>query len=377
MNQPQEPTAPPHTTPRSPEALFRPFSTGKLHLANRIVMAPMTRAFSPDGVPGPDVAAYYRRRAEGGVGLIITEGTWVPHPSAGNNPRVPRFHGEDALAGWRRVVDEVHGAGGRIMPQLWHTGFILEPPGSALNAVSPSGIGRPGETIGAPMTQEDIDAVIAAFGKAAASARELGFDGVELHGAHGYLFDQFFWEVTNQRTDRYGGDLVARTRFAVETLKEVRRQVGPDFPIVLRYSQWKQQDYGARLAHTPADLERFLAPLVDAGVDIFHCSQRRFWEPEFTGSDLNLAGWTRKLTGKPTVSVGSVTLDTDLQGSLSAGGANTTGLDALLDRLEREEFDLVAVGRSLIANPSWPAIVRSRHLGELQPFRRELLGQLH
>src|SRR2546425_10176525 len=112
---------------RSTEALFTPVSINRLRLPNRIVMAPMTRAASPDGVPGPDVAAYYRRRAEGGVGLIVTEGTWVPHPSAGFNPRVPRFYGDDALSGWRRVVEEVHGAGAHIVPQLWHVGPWVMP----------------------------------------------------------------------------------------------------------------------------------------------------------------------------------------------------------------------------------------------------------
>ena len=101
---------------------FHAISIGQLTLANRIVMAPMTRSFSPDGVPGPDVAAYYRRRAEGGVGLIVTEGTYIAHPSSGFDPRVPHLYGDDALAGWRRVVTEVHAAGGRIFPQLWHVG---------------------------------------------------------------------------------------------------------------------------------------------------------------------------------------------------------------------------------------------------------------
>lgn len=339
----------------------------------------MTRSFSPGGVPGSNVAAYYRRRAEGGVGLIITEGTWVPHPAASNDPNVPRFYGDDALAGWRHVAHEVHRAGGHIMPQLWHVGLIRQmgrAPDAPLSGISPSGIANPGEKIGDPMTQADIDAVIEAFARAAETAKEIGFDGVELHGAHGYIIDQFFWEVTNQRTDKYNSDLVARTRFAVEILQEVRRRVGPDFPIVLRYSQWKQQDYAAKLARTPGDLARFLEPLVNAGVDIFHCSTRRFWEPEFEGSNLNLAGWTKKLTGKPTITVGSVSLDQDLIQSIREGSAGTTGLDDLLDRIERDEFDLVAIGRSLIVNPSWPAAVKRGAASELLPFRREALQTL-
>jgi 2,4-dienoyl-CoA reductase-like NADH-dependent reductase (Old Yellow Enzyme family) len=353
---------------RSTEALFRPFQLKSLTLPNRIVMAPMTRSLSPDGVPGADVAAYYRRRTEGGVALIITEGTFV-HPMAGFHPQVPRFYGDQALAGWRRVAEHVHAAGGRIFPQLWHVGMVVSPGQDPKPGVKPMGP--------ANMSQADIDAMIEAYAKCAQAAQALGFDGVELHGAHGYLIDQFFWGATNERTDKYGGDLVARTRFAAEIIGEVRRRVGPDFPVVLRYSQWKLQDYEAKLARTPEELDRFLRPLVDAGVDAFHCSQRRFWEPEFPQSDLNLAGWTKKLTGKPTITVGSVTLNEDLMTSFgTTGTAGVSGIDNLLDRLDRDEFDLVAIGRSLIVNPTWPGIIRRGALNELLPFNRSVLGEL-
>jgi 2,4-dienoyl-CoA reductase-like NADH-dependent reductase (Old Yellow Enzyme family) len=365
---------------RSTEALFRPFQLQGLTLANRIVMAPMTRSHSPEGVPGADVAAYYRRRAEGEVGLIITEGTFVDHPAAGFDPKVPHFYGDRALAGWRRVVEEVHQAGGLIFPQLWHVGMVVSPglqPRDGIRPIGPSGFSKPGERTGEPMTQADIDAVIEAFAKGARDAKELGFDGVELHGAHGYLIDQFFWEATNQRSDKYGGDLVSRTRFATEIIHAVRNSVGPDFPVVLRWSQWKLQDFEAKLARTPQELERFLQPLVDAGVNSFHCSTRRFWDPEFAGSDLNLAGWTKKLTGKPVITVGSVTLNEDLMTSFgTTNTAGVTGIDNLLDRLGRDEFDLVAIGRSLIVNPAWPGIVRRGALRELLPFNRSVLAEL-
>src|SRR5690348_14341151 len=266
----------------STEVLFEPFRLKGLTLPNRIVMAPMTRSKSPGGIPGPEVAAYYRRRAEGGVGLIVTEGTYVAHPGAGPDPNVPRFHGEAALAGWRRVAEEVHQAGGKIMPQLWHVGLSRRR-GEPLwrHAVGPSGITTSGEPLAAPMTERDLDEVIAAYGESAESAERLGFDGLEIHAAHGYLLDQFFWEATKRRTDRYGGDVAARTRFAVEVIQEIRRRVSADFPVILRFSQWKLFDYSARLARTQAELEEFLEPLAVASVDAFHCSQRRFWEPEF------------------------------------------------------------------------------------------------
>jgi 2,4-dienoyl-CoA reductase-like NADH-dependent reductase (Old Yellow Enzyme family) len=359
------------------QILFTPVSIGRLVLPNRIVMAPMTRSFSPEGVPGPDVAAYYRKRAEGGVGLIVTEGTYIAHPSSGFDPRVPHLYGDDALAGWRRVVEAVHGAGGRIFPQLWHVGMAYDDPSGRVRPLGPSGLKKPGEQTGEPITQAEIDEVIEGFGVAARNAKALGFDGLEIHGAHGYLLDQFFWEGTNRRTDRYGGDAVARTRFAVEVIEEVRRQVGADFPLVLRFSQWKLQDFNAKLASTPGELEQFLKPLSAAGVDAFHCSTRRFWEPEFAGSDLNLAGWTKKLTGKPSITVGSITLNEDLIKSFGSDEtAAVTGIDELLARLERGEFDLVALGRSLIVNPSWPATVRRGALNELLPFNRSALAQL-
>src|ERR1700712_3358126 len=106
------------------DVLFRPFRIGSLELANRIVMAPMTRTFAPDGVPGAANAAYYRRRAEGGVGLILSEGTVVDRPASRNDRNIPFFHGDAALAGWKSVIDAVHKAGGRMGPQLWHTGAV-------------------------------------------------------------------------------------------------------------------------------------------------------------------------------------------------------------------------------------------------------------
>src|SRR5262245_17353321 len=276
--------------------LFTPFELGPLKLANRFVMAPMTRTHSPAGLLTDDVVGYYRRRAERGVGLIITEGTTIDHPVATYHPDVPRFHGEAELQGWKRVVEAVHAAGGKIFPQLWHVGTSRRPgtkPHPEAESIGPSGLVAPGKKRAREMSERDIADVIEGFAKGALAAKQLGFDGVEMHGAHGYLIDQFFWSGTNARSDGWGGSPLARTRFGSEIVRAVRRAVGPGFPVQLRFSQWKLQDYEARLAQTPDELEAFLAPLVDAGVDVFHASTRRFWLPEFEGSPLNLAGWTR------------------------------------------------------------------------------------
>ena len=254
------------------------------------------------------------------------------------------------------MVKEVHAAGGKIAPQLWHQGMMRKPgtgPHPEGKSDGPSGLAGNGKLVGEPMTEEDIADTVEAFAKAAAASKEIGFDCVELHGAHGYLIDQFFWDGANKRTDIWGGDLVRRTRFAAEIVKAVRKRVGPDYVIIQRFSQWKQQDYAAKLALTPKELEQFLRPLTDAGVDIYHASTRRFWEPEFEGSDLNLAGWTKKITGLPAITVGSVGLKgVDFVHSLrNPGDVSEVGdLGELEARLARGEFDLVAVGRALISD---------------------------
>ena len=358
--------------------LFRPFDLGGLHLPNRIVMAPMTRSFSPGGVPGDDVAAYYRRRAEGQVGLIVTEGTGVDRPGSLNDPKVPVFHGDAALGGWGKVADAVHDAGGRIAPQLWHVGGMKNVmlPDHPHAAEGPSGLLRPGKQYGQAMTDSDIADTVAAFARAAADAKRLGFDAVELHGAHGYLIDQFFWDGTNVRGDSWNGSLPDRARFAAEILRAVREAVGPGFPVIIRLSQWKQQDFDVKLAPDPAALEAWLTPLAEAGADVFHCSQRRFWEPEFEGSELNFAGWAKKVTGKPTITVGSVGLSGDFIAGFGGEGSQPASLDGLLERLDRDEFDLVAVGRALIVDPDWVVKVRDGRSSELRDFDRSALATL-
>jgi 2,4-dienoyl-CoA reductase-like NADH-dependent reductase (Old Yellow Enzyme family) len=362
--------------------LFRPLTIKSLELKNRIVMAPMTRNFSPNGVPNEANAAYYQRRAAGQVGLILSEGTVVDRPASRNEPNIPMFHGEAALAGWKGVIDAVHGAGGRMGPQLWHTGAVRSGEWEPEAPVeSPSGLNAPGAARGQAMGDSAIADTIAAFGKAAADAKRLGFDTVEIHGAHGYLIDQFFWAGTNLRDDRYGGaTLKERSRFAREIVAEVRKAVGAEFPIIMRVSQWKQQDLTVRLAETPAAMSDWLLPLVEAGVDVLHCSQRRFWEPEFPEVDgengLNAAGWAKKLTGATTISVGSVGLDGDVLNAFQGKGSGTMSLNRLVERMERDEFDLIAVGRALISDPAWTAKVQRGEHESLKGFDAAALAEL-
>jgi 2,4-dienoyl-CoA reductase-like NADH-dependent reductase (Old Yellow Enzyme family) len=285
------------------------------------------------------------------------------------------------------VVAEVHAVGGKIMPQLWHTGLTRRPvvenlydavPEDFSGKVSPSGYVMAGEKVAEPMTDRQVEELIEAYAEGVATAKALGFDGVEIHGAHGYMVDQFFWHETNKRTDHWGGStLSARGRFGVELVKACRAKVGAEFPIVLRFSQWKLQDYNAKLADTAQELASFLEPLAAAGVDVFHASQRRFWLPEFAGSDLNLAGWAKKITGKPSITVGSVGIEQEFLETMFNATATTLGkFDRLVEMLDRGDFDLVAVGRALLVDPYWAAKLQREAYAELRPYSGAALASL-
>jgi len=373
-------------------SLFTPLTVGDLTLRNRIGMSPMTRRHSPGGAPGADVAAYYRRRAEGGAALVITEGTGIEDPAALDESSIPVMYGEAALAGWKHVVDAVHEAGGTIFPQLWHQGPLRDARKSLHPDVPgrrPSGVwgpvGRhslPQDYIDSilaptlPMTEEEIADVISAFARASANAIAVGFDGIALHGGHGYLIDSFFWSGTNHRNDRYGGSPRRRAEFGVELLRAIRREIGPGKPIMFRFSQHKQQDYLARIGQTPEELDEILGALADAGADIFDASIRGFDIPAFEGSDLNLAGWAKKLTGKLSSTVGGIGLSNRLE-EMFAGTSETRSLDNLdrvVERFEQGEFDIVLVGRGMLGDAAWAERVRTGT--PFAPFDRGVLGRL-
>ena len=356
--------------------LFRPLTVRSLTVPNRFAMAPMTRQASPDGVPGADVAEYYRKRSAGGVGLIITEGVRLPDPAAGYPYSIPTIAGDEVLAGWSRVVSAVHSEGGTIAAQLWHQGAQRDNSDGVV-PVSPSGVDGLGKLRGRALERLELPQIADLFADSAATAREIGFDAIELHGAHGYLLDEFLWERTNRRTDDYGGSLVSRTRFPAEVVAAVRDAVGPDYPIIFRFSQWKGADYTASIADDPTQLQELLTPLVDAGVDLLHPSTRRHYVPAFPDSvasgdrALSLAGWTKKLTGLPVIAVGSVGLETQFrseeQGQLIAPAA----VDRLVQQFETGEFDIVAIGRALLADPTWVGLLRDGNLAGFGGYNAE------
>ncbi len=371
---------------------FEPIALRSMTVPNRFAMAPMTREFSPGGVPGADVAEYYRKRAAGGVGLIVTEGVGIEHPAAVDGTGVPHMYGEAALAGWRDAVAAVHRAGAVIVPQLWHQGVLRNPARSDrpdVPGMRPSGLwGTPGLTSyddeyvarmaapTAPMTEEEIADTISAYARAARNAIDVGFDGIAIHGAHGYLIDTFFWPDTNRRTDRWGGDARARAEFGVEVTKAIRAEIGEEKPIIFRFSQHKQQDYKARFAETPEELGIVLGALADAGVDMFDSSSRRFNVPIFEGSELTQAGWARKLTGKPSMTVGGIGLNNWLQDTFKGRGETlaVNNLDEVRRLYDRGMFDMIAVGRALISDPEW--VQQARIGAPFTPYDATCLGRL-
>jgi 2,4-dienoyl-CoA reductase-like NADH-dependent reductase (Old Yellow Enzyme family) len=325
----------------------RPVQVAGLSLRSRWVMAPM--ASKPHGNHQVN-RDYYLDRALKLVGLIITGGIVVDHPLSGYNehPDYPRFceaHQERLT----KIISAVHGAGGCIAAQVWHLGGQV-PNGLAASVRVKDGIHTASEASDAQLAE-----LVEVFARAAAMARQVGFDAIELHGAHGYLLDGFF-----RRYSAHTGGISAASGFATQLIRAVREAVGADFPIGLRFSQWHVDDYEGRYLHSPGEMERFLAPLLDAGIDLFHASTRRFWLPAFDGSPLTFAGWTRKISGKPVIAVGGF-------GSDHVGGPDAMETFRMAARLlEAGELDLMALGRALLHDPAYCEKAR---LGQLDQMK--------
>ncbi len=336
--------------------LFTPLKIKKMELANRIVMPPMgTNLGHPDGTVSEANLAYMKRRARGGVGLIITEISAVHSSGMAINSELGSYH-DRFIPGLKELADVVHAAGSKVALQLHHAGreslFLLK----AGKAIAPSPVRSlvfgmtPRE-----MTHDEIQEMTAAFGAAAFRAMQAGFDAVEVHGAHGYLLTQFLSALSNQRTDEYGGGLINRSRFIVEVLQEVRRRVGDDFPISLRLSAEEFIKGG----YTVEDLRPLLPNFVKAGADVIHASLGTHGSPAgITSAPLEYppgfnAGRAKKIkevVNVPVIAVGRFT--------------DPTLADEVIGR---GEADLVAFGRQFLADPDF--ITKSRE-GRFEDIRK-------
>lgn len=343
MHHPDLPAAAPH------RGLFEPLQLGALHLANRLAVAPMTRvSASREGLATPRMAAYYGAFAQGGFGLVITEGAYTDASHAQGYLLQPGLADTAQRDAWRPVVQGVQAQGGRIVAQLMHAGALSQSLAStrAPSAVQPRGEqmrfyrGQGPYPLPQAMTEHEIAAAVQGFADAAVRAREAGFDGVEIHGANGYLLDQFLTEHTNLRTDAYGGSLRGRLRLASEVVAAVRQAVGADFAVGLRISQGKVNDFGHKW-RGEAEARAVFEALGRLPIDYLHTTEHQAWQPAFGPAGASLAALARASVPMPVLA----------NGSLQAP-AQATGM------LARGEADFISLGRGALTHADWPRRVR-------------------
>lgn len=322
--------------------LLEQVQVGKWLLHSRVVMAPMTRSFANDdtGEVGPDVVEYYRRRAADGVGLIITEGI-NPSKRGKGTLGVPGLYTTEQIESWQKVTEAVHQEGGTIVAQLWHVGRLTHseltgglPPQAPSPVLADGLVHRLRKPYEMPveMTIDDIREVIDEYRTAARNALLAGFDGVEIHAAHGYLIDQFNSRITNFRTDRYGGNLTQRLTFMKELLHAVAEEIGVDRTIV-RFSERKDDTPAFRWDNPEEAVKAFLGVFEEIGLTIIHPSTPNF--TEILDDGMTLHQWVRKYWEGIIIGVGN--LDPELASKAIAEGT----------------IDLAAFGRPLLANPDF------------------------
>lgn len=320
--------------------LFTPTTLGKLQLKNRIVMAPMTRCRAIGNVPNDLMEKYYAQRAS--AGLIIAEGV-APSANGLGYARQPGLFTDAQIAGWKRVNDGVHASGGKIFVQLMHDGRVSHSANMLVSAkiVAPSAIAAPGEMwtdssgmqpypVPSAMTEADIAQAIAEFASGAKNAIAAGFDGVELHGANGYLIDQFLNTASNQRTDKWGGSVENRMRFAVEVAKAAVAAVGAE-RIGMRISPYGAFNGTAPDAEMDALYERLISELNNIGLVYIHVVDH---------SSMGAPEVSPALKAKIRAGFKGCYI---LSGGYDAARANAD--------LDANKGDLVAFGRPFISNP--------------------------
>lgn len=349
---------------------------------NRFVVPAMQRGSARNYSPTAEMVDSFRRWGEGGSGIIICEGASPDHPSCYWQPIFSAITQENKAV-WRAIAEAVTATGAIFLVQLWHVGALRRLSPNLFNpypdhpALSPSGLVQEGRPNGKAMSRQDLEETKAAYVQAALVAKEAGANGVEVHCAHGYLLDLFLWHETNLREDEYGGGTLAeRARFPAEIVQGIREAAGPDFIISVRFSQWKEVDYGARIAEHPDDLGPFLKVMEDAGTDMFHVSTRRFDKPAWPDidADRSLASWVKTMTTKPVVAVGSVGLTTDLAQDLFDNRDPELRIEEDIVRVSESirsgHFDFIAIGRTHIANMDLVDRVRVGNFEGMKLFRK-------
>jgi len=331
-----------------PDPIFEPGRLGSLSLPNRLIVAPMTRiSATPDGTATAEMAAYYAEYAKGGFGLIITEGTYPDTEYSQSYVNQPGLATKAQAEGWRPVVDAVHGAGGRIAAQLMHGGALTMHNRFASETVAPSAVqpvgeqppryhGRGAYPVPRALNESEIPAIIAGFAAAATRAVQAGFDGVEIHGANGYLIDQFLSRHTNLRTDMWGASLANRLRFAVEVARAVVDAVPAHIPVGIRISQTKVNDLAHVWAGGAADAATIFSALDETGISFIHVSSHLGCGAVFD-TGLSLAGLARRHAKCTVIANGKLEDTTTARGMLI-----------------RREAEFLSLAKAALADPHWP-----------------------
>ena len=334
--------------------LWSPVRIGSTQLDNRVALAPMTRiSATEDGHATGKMAAYYEAFARGGFGLLITEGIYPDTAFSQGYLFQPGIATMEQARSWAKVVDSVHAAGAQIFAQLMHAGSQAQGNRFVGSSVGPSAIAPKGEQLGfyrgegpypvpSEITVDQMEEVKHGFVAAALHAKEAGFDGVEIHGANGYLLDQFLTDYLNKRTDSYGGSPENRVRFAAEICHAVREAVGPDFTVGIRISQSKVSDNDHRWAGGTDEAKAIFGALGATGIDFVHTTEYRATAPAFEDGTQSLAALAKEHSGVTVIANGNLD-DPETAASMLRDGA----------------ADIVALGKAALANRNWPHRVRN------------------
>ena len=351
-------------------SLFSPGSIGKVGLKNRLVVAPMTRVTaSEDGIASERMKIYYEDFARGGFGLVISEGIYIDRKWSQTYAFQAGLTSPEQIAGWRNVTDAVHEQNGRIFAQIQHAGALSQGNYFREGTVAPSAIRPTGKQmtfyrgegeypVPRELTEDEIEDIIKSFADAAERAVfDAGFDGVEIHGANGYLLDQFFTDYTNQRTDRWGGEIAGRLQLSLDVIQSVRQRVGHDIPVGIRISQGKVNDFFHKWANGEDDARVVFSLLAQSGIHYLHLTEYEAWQPAFPDNPLSLIELARKYAPQLTI--------------MANGGLHD---ETRATEMMEKGADFIALGRGALANHDWPERVATG--GTLREFDSAILGPI-
>lgn len=330
-------------------SLWKPVQIGSTEVRNRVALAPMTRiSATEDGLATERMASYYAAYARGGFGVLITEGIYPDTAYSQGYLFQPGIATREQAESWTKVVDGVHAAGAMMFAQLMHAGAQAQGnrfKGSTIgpSAVAPKGMqlafyrGEGPYPVPSEITAAQMEEVREGFVTAALRAKEAGFDGIEIHGANGYLIDEFLTDYLNRRTDSYGGSPENRVRFAAEVCEAVRAAVGPEMTVGIRISQAKVSDNDHKWSGGAEEAQIIFSTLGSIGIDFIHTTDYRAAAPAFGDSGESLAALAKRHSGLPVIANG-----------------NLDAPDAAARLLEEGTADVVALGKAALANRNWP-----------------------